>query len=89
MITQLTVCTRCKHFLNKEPDSVRSDVWYNHLCKASPLPVDYDPYDGRLKPWDVNDFGMRYFAREPYKYCRDVNDGTCAKFDPDDTVPDE
>ena len=26
-------CFDCKHFENAEPNSARSDCWYNHLCK--------------------------------------------------------
>ena len=36
---EATVCTQCVHFINREPDSPREHVWYNHLCEATPLPT--------------------------------------------------
>lgn len=77
---KVTVCTSCTHFLNKAPGSVNADAWYNHLCKASPLPTQIDPYDGLEKPFGVNDLGARYFTDEGFACCRDINDGACPKF---------
>ena len=74
------MCTRCVHFLNLEPNSVRADVWYNHLCKASPLPTKVDPFDGKTKPFDTNDFGDVCFSEDEFRNCRDVNNGKCPKF---------
>jgi hypothetical protein len=76
----VTVCKECQHFINLEPDSPRADVWYNHLCGASPLPKKTDPLDGKLKPYHVNDLGGEYFSEHELHYCRDINDGACLKF---------
>lgn len=80
MANQVTICTRCGHFLNLEPGSVREHIWYNHLCKASPLPKGVDPYDGKEKACSINAFGGRYFSDNEFQYCRDVNDGNCQQF---------
>ena len=77
---EATVCTQCVHFINREPDSPREQVWYNHLCEATPLPTKVDPYDGKTKPYGSNDLGGEYFTENQSRYCRDVNDGTCPKF---------
>jgi len=77
---EVTVCTRCVHFVNREPGSVREDMWYNHLCKATPLPVRIDPYDGKEKHYSTNDLGKEVFSRDEFQYCREVNDGQCPKF---------
>lgn len=77
----VTICKECKHFKNLEPNSARSDVWYNHLCKASPLPKTIDPMDGKLKPQSVNSLGMSYFSENEFHYCRDINDGACKLYE--------
>lgn len=73
----ITICIRCQNFRNLEPTGPRKDVWYNHLCTASPLPKVIDPYDGRLKHED-----------QPFAFCRDINNGSCPLFDPRVTTPD-
>lgn len=78
---QMTVCTKCKHFMNLEPGSVRTGVWYNHLCRATPLPTKFDPYDGKVKPYRVNDMGTEHFVHQRYQFCRYINDGKCPKFE--------
>lgn len=75
-----TVCKWCASFKNVEPDSIRADVWYNHLCTVSPLPMSVDPYDGQEKPVGVNSLGHSYFSEDKFHYCRDVNDGHCQLF---------
>jgi hypothetical protein len=61
----MVLCKNCRFLLNKEPNSPRRDVWYNHLCLASPV-VRLDFYDG---------------PKKEFKFCRDVNtDGHCPKF---------
>lgn len=78
---KFTICTECAYFYNKEPGSPREDVWYNHLCQASPLPMGRDPYDGKMKPCNQNSFGEKYFTSEKYNYCRDTNPkGECNLF---------
>lgn len=76
----VTVCKKCRYFVQLETGSVREHVWYNHLCKATPLPMKVDPYDGKTKPYCHNDLGGEYFTENPFKYCRDVNDGQCPQF---------
>jgi hypothetical protein len=80
--SETTVCTQCKNFMNLEPTSPRKDVWYNHLCKTSPLPTKTDPYDGKKKPFASNSIGNEFFLeeKEGFKFCRDVNNGRCSKF---------
>jgi hypothetical protein len=76
-----SICTKCVNFFNKEPDSVRKDVWYNHLCKADPLPTDIDPYDGNRKPFTHNAMGDKCFTEDKYSFCCDINkDGNCNNF---------
>ena len=77
----MTICTKCKYFENLEPGSVREHVWYNHVCKASPLPTAIDPYDGKRKSCGSNDLGGGYFTKRAYQFCRDVNNGACPKFE--------
>ena len=77
---EVTVCTRCVHFMNLEPGSPREHVWYNHLCKATLLPVKVDPYDGKTKSYGKNYLGSEYFTENQFQYCRNVNDGKCPKF---------
>ena len=72
---KVTVCTQCVHFMNLEPGSPREHIWYNHLCKATPLPTKVDPCDGKTKPHGVNDLGGEYFTENRFQYCRNVNDG--------------
>jgi hypothetical protein len=81
VVQLVTTCKTCVHFRNLELSSVRADIWYNHLCMASPLPTKTDPYDGIAKPYGVNDFGNEYFAGHKFKFCRDVNDGKCSKWE--------
>ena len=78
---EVTVCVQCKFFINLEPGSSREHVWYNHLCSATPLPKKIDPYDGKKKPWSRNDLGGEYFSDNEFKYCKNVNDGKCPKFE--------
>ncbi len=66
--------------MNLEPHSVRKDVWYNHLCKATPLPTKTDPYDGKVKPYNINDLGRTCFEDHRFEYCSQINDGDCQKF---------
>jgi len=77
---EITICINCSNFINLEPNSSREDMWYNHLCKANSLPTKIDFFDGKEKPYGINDLGKEYFSEHPYKYCRDCNDGHCAKF---------
>lgn len=81
-IALTTVCTKCAHFQNLDPGSDRRHVWYNHVCRASPLPKRVDPYDGKVKSFGVNDLGGKYVSEHGLRYCRDVNDGKCPKFKP-------
>ncbi len=77
---EVTVCTKCVHFQNLEPNSSRKDCWYNHLCRATLLPIKIDPYDGKEKPYSVNDLGQECFSEDTFDYCRNINDGACPKF---------
>ncbi len=76
----VTICLNCKHFCNIAKDSFHAEVWYNHLCNASPLPTAVDPYDGGVKPFQANSFGVQYFTEHQFEYCRNVNKGNCSKF---------
>ena len=64
----MTICFECRFFHNKEPNSPRKNVWYNHQCIASPLSKSINPVTG-------------YYTDVSFKYCRNVNtDGQCSKF---------
>ena len=78
----VTICTQCVHFMNLKPRSPRAHIWYNHLCKATPLPTTIDP-DGKKRFYAVNDLGQEYFSDNQYQYCREVNNGNCPKFQAD------
>ena len=82
MRPRFTVCTECEHFLNLDSGSCRESIWYNHLCKASPLPKRRDPYDGIEKPWQTNDIGGGGVAEHEFHFCRNANDGSCRKWEP-------
>ena len=64
-----TICYNCKHFQNRAPGTARGDIWYNHICKASPLPLIFSYVTGKPEP-------------QEYAHCRDINtNGQCAKFE--------
>lgn len=75
--TQTTVCYQCKHFHNEEPTGPRKDIWYNHFCKASPLPIAMNPVTGEMQSKSSNDLGTTIYTDRGFKFCRDVNDGNC------------
>lgn len=77
----MIICKYCKHFLNKEPDSPRSSVWYNHLCKASPLELATDPVTGEQGYLQKNSLGMAYVTSDQFQFCREVNHGDCDLFE--------
>lgn len=76
-----TICGDCRHFLNREPTGPRSDVWYNHMCSASPRPDAIDPVTGKHGYAGKNDLGGAFVTDERYMFCRDVNTGNCSLFD--------
>lgn len=78
----MTICANCKHFINKEPGTPRSNVWYNHLCGAVELPTKIDPVDGQEKHYSKNDLDQEHFTDNTHQYCRKINDGHCRHFDP-------
>ncbi len=75
-----TICYACRHFKNLEPNSPRQDVWYNHICTASPRKQDKDPVTGRIMSVGVNAAGDTYYTEERFAYCRDINKGSCEKY---------
>lgn len=77
-----TICYNCIHFFNNEPNSPRQDVWYNHLCRASPRQPIADPVTGKSGYKGVNDLGGEYITDEPYDYCRKLNKGLCLLYEP-------
>ncbi len=76
----MTFCKNCSNFINLDVGSPRENVWYNHLCAASPLPTRIDPFDGNEKPFSKNDLGQEHPSRHWFEYCRDVNNGECQKY---------
>ncbi len=67
----MKICYECGHFKNLEPGSVRADIWYNHLCMASPSERWVSPTTGKEETEKGQD----------YQYCRDINpDDACKKF---------
>lgn len=77
----MTICTRCKYLLNIGRGDQQRQIWYNHLCRANPLPLSIDPYDGELKHFGRNDLGGVHVADRSYDFCRNHNDGNCSKFE--------
>ena len=82
----LKICAKCANLMRLEPmSSPRYDVWYNLICKASPLAESVDLTTGGVGYKKVNDLGTEYYTENPYEYCREVNtDGECSKFYPTD-----
>jgi hypothetical protein len=80
------LCVNCANLIRKEPpSSPRYDVWYNLLCKATPLQEVVDPTTGKKGYAQANDLGRKIVTNNPYEYCREVNmDGNCPKFYPKD-----
>jgi len=76
----ITICKKCAEFVGLELGTAREGIWYNHLCKANPLPIGVDPYDGELKPMAKNDRGQTGVAENRFDYCRNHNDGKCKDF---------
>ena len=68
----MTICVDCKHFKNLEPHSDRADIWYNHLCLASPLEKKRNPVTGK-----VESIGSQH----DFAYCCNINNGNCAKYE--------
>ncbi len=71
----LTICYKCQHFTNLGIQGFGggdcTDAWYNHICNAHPLPLEFNPVTGKRG----TESGNRG------KYCRDVNtDGNCKDF---------
>lgn len=67
---KITACIKCQHFFNAGKDTGWKNMWYNHFCLASPIPISsrFDSTTGR-----------RLKSTE-YRFCLDVNDGNCPKF---------
>ena len=63
---RFTICKECKHLLEDG-----NTVW-DHYCKASPIPLWKDPYDGEMKS---------QYNHLAFKHCHQVNkNGDCPKF---------
>lgn len=74
-----TVCCKCANFRNLEPNSVRSDVWYNHVCLAHKESRELNYTTGK----------MEYSYGDKYAKCRDINvDGNCSEYEPKRTAAD-
>lgn len=83
MSNKSTFCVNCANLMRGEPSSSpRYDMWYNMLCKASPLEESISPITGEIVYIQTNDFGKRVESDKPYDYCRNVNNGSCRKFYP-------
>ena len=81
-ITKTTICYQCKFFHNEEPTGPRKDVWYNHVCKASPLPIDMNPVTGEMQARTCNDLGQVIHTNRTFEFCRNINKGDCELFEP-------
>ena len=71
-----TFCVECKHL-----EYTGADVWYNYFCRASKLKQVVDPVTGNKKYETFNSLGTRILVDNPYRFCRDVNDGHCQLFE--------
>lgn len=74
-----TICYGCKHFKNLDPDGITADLWYSHLCTATPLPQARDPVTGKILSVEQGSSIPNYINRR-WVYCREINDGNCAKY---------
>lgn len=83
----MTICQNCIYFQNIAKNGFNSDVWYNHLCKASPLPREINPTTGENVPVQFNSLGMKYVSPNDYEFCRNVNDGNCPKYQAEGDIP--
>jgi len=75
------ICINCLNFINLDPYSPRKDVWYNHVCRANPLPKKINPTTGNIDPYSINDFGSEYFEDHEFEYCRKCNNGKCKQYE--------
>ena len=64
-----TICTECRHYQDIS-DGFNRGVWYNMLCKATPLPEVID-----------HTIGAQNLFCNRFAYCRDINtNGQCSKY---------
>ena len=74
----MNICVDCKHHENLTPER---GAWYNHMCKANPLPKSINPVTGKTETFKSNDLGMVIFVDQQNAYCRDINtDGECKQY---------
>ena len=81
LIPKNTICHLCSNFINLDPNSPRKDVWYNHICKANPLPQKINLVTGKMESYGVNDMGKEYFTDDKFQYCSNINFGKCKQFE--------
>ena len=71
----MTICAKCVHA------DFRGEVWYDQFCRASRNERTTDPVTGKRSYKVMNDLGTVGYSDEPYRLCRDVNDGQCKNFE--------
>lgn len=76
----MNICYDCINFHNLEPFGPYRDIWYNHLCKANPLPIKINPVTGAAQSVSQNDLGRTVYSDRNFGFCRDVNKGECENF---------
>jgi len=80
-ITKQALCVNCDFHKHIIKNSSAPNVWYNHFCSANPRKCAINPVTGEACFMGVNDFGQKYYTKDAFKYCRDINkDGECLDF---------
>ena len=71
------ICVECIHYGDEDRKAVRTRV----QCKASPYATARHPVSGLESPYGIVAGQGRVFCDDTHEQCRDVNDGTCEKFE--------
>jgi hypothetical protein len=71
----MKICAECKHKLFK------GAIWYDQYCTAIENSKAKDPVSGKMRYVETNDFGDQYYTYHKHPYCRDINNGSCRKFE--------
>lgn len=71
------ICVECVHYGDEDRKAVRTHV----QCKASPHKTGRHPVSGLELPYYVAEPQSIVWCDDTHRQCRDVNDGTCEKFE--------
>ena len=73
----MIICKQCIYWKYKGHGPNGDLVPSNHICLASPLSWDIDPFDGKRKPTNFFGTSGEWLS---YHSCIDINHGDCSKF---------